>query len=313
LLAIKLEKYMKILIADDKKSTRFMLKKYITDWGHTAVEASDGDKAWEVLNQEDGPRIAILDWIMPEINGVQICARLNDRKNLPFIYTILMTSKNSEQDLIFALENGAHNFQTKPISPGELHSYINVGIRLVQADDKLKEYAEKMEHLARIDHLTNVNNRRYFFEESNNAIKLCSRHNRDLSVLMLDIDHFKHVNDQYGHAAGDQVLKNVAKTCKINLRSTDIIGRIGGEEFAITLPETNLDDAQIIAEKMRKFIEEMVSKVDENCICVTASFGATVMNSKDNQIDDLLHRSDEALYEAKENGRNRVSSLCVRS
>ncbi|KPA18145.1 Response regulator receiver sensor signal transduction histidine kinase [Candidatus Magnetomorum sp. HK-1] len=141
---------IKILIADDRPTTRYMLKKNLCEWGYDVVEAIDGIEAWKVLQTKPFPRIAILDWMMPGIDGVDICKKLQKDKTLPFIYTILLTSKKEREDLIYALENGAHNFQSKPFSPAELRSHLNVAKRLVEADDQLKKYATKMEELAEI-------------------------------------------------------------------------------------------------------------------------------------------------------------------
>ncbi|MBF0450472.1 MAG: response regulator [Candidatus Magnetomorum sp.] len=141
---------IKILIADDRPTTRYMLKKNLCEWGYDVVEATDGTEAWKLLQIEPFPRIAILDWMMPGIDGVEICKKLQKDKSLPFIYTILLTSKKEREDLVYALENGAHNFQSKPFSPAELRSHLNVAKRLVEADDQLKKYAAQMEQLAEI-------------------------------------------------------------------------------------------------------------------------------------------------------------------
>lgn len=139
---------MKVLVADDRPTTRFVLKKKLKEWGYDVVEAADGGNAWRILNEDDPPRIAILDWIMPGLDGVAICRKLQERENGSFVYTILLTSKSQKEDLIYALENGAHNFQSKPISPEELRGHVNVGRHLVEADDQLNEYATQMERLA---------------------------------------------------------------------------------------------------------------------------------------------------------------------
>jgi signal transduction histidine kinase len=141
---------IKVLIADDRPTTRYMLNKNLTEWGYDVVEATNGNEAWKLLHMEPFPRIAILDWIMPGIDGVEICKKLQLEKTLPFIYTILLTSKKNREDLVYALENGAHNFQSKPFSPAELRSHLNVAKRLIEADDKLKQYAMQMEKLAEI-------------------------------------------------------------------------------------------------------------------------------------------------------------------
>jgi len=141
---------IKVLIADDRPTTRYMLKKNIRDWGYEVVEAIDGDQAWTILQTKPYPRIAILDWMMPGLDGVEICKKLQNSKSMPLIYTILLTSKKEREDLVYALESGAHNFQSKPFSPVELRSHLNVAKRLVESDDQLKKYAAQMEQIAEI-------------------------------------------------------------------------------------------------------------------------------------------------------------------
>jgi len=141
---------IKVLIADDRPTTRYMLKKNICDWGYEVVEAIDGDQAWELLQIKPYPRIAILDWMMPGLNGVEICKKLQNASSFPLIYTILLTSKKEREDLVYALENGAHNFQSKPFSPVELRSHLKVAKRLVESDDQLKKYAAEMEQIAEV-------------------------------------------------------------------------------------------------------------------------------------------------------------------
>jgi signal transduction histidine kinase len=141
---------IRVLIADDRATTRYMLKKNVSDWGYEVVEAIDGDQAWTTLQTKPYPRIAILDWVMPGLDGVEICKKLQETPSLPFIYTILLTSKKDREDLVYALENGAHNFQSKPFSPVELRSHLNVAKRLVESDDQLKKYAAQMEQIAEV-------------------------------------------------------------------------------------------------------------------------------------------------------------------
>jgi len=141
---------IKVLIADDRPTTRYMLKKNISDWGYEVVEAIDGDQAWKLLQTKPYPRIAILDWMMPGLDGVEVCKLLQNSPSLPLIYTILLTSKKESEDLVYALENGAHNFQSKPFSPVELRSHLNVAKRLVESDDQLKKYAAQMEQIAEV-------------------------------------------------------------------------------------------------------------------------------------------------------------------
>ena len=297
---------MRILVADDSPTTRFALRKNLLDWGYEVVEAADGEEAWEALRGEDPPRIAVLDWMMPGLDGVDIAKRLHDRKGGPFVYTILLTSRTDKQDLVFALENGAHNFQSKPISPEELRSHVNVGRRLVEADDKLKEYAAEMERLATTDSLTGILNRRRFLSLGEQERERARRYGRPTSLLLLDIDHFKVVNDTHGHAAGDAALRALAEACVAVLRTSDIFGRLGGEEFVAVLPETPPPTAAEAAERLRQTIEDLVVRSEGNTIRLTVSIGVASVRPEDESIEQALRRADTALYEAKDLGRNRV-------
>ncbi len=304
---------MKILIADDRNTTRFILNQNLTKMGYDVVEAPDGEAAWKALNSDDPPRIAVIDWMMPKIDGVEICRRLSAKTTGPFIYTILLTSKTEREDLVYALNNGAHNFQSKPISPEEIRAHINVGKRLVESDDKLKEYAEglktyavEMERLATVDSLTGVFNRRHFLELASKELSRTYRYKRALSVILIDIDFFKKINDTYGHAAGDQTLKMMADACIDALRDSDIFGRIGGEEFAAVLPEIAAEDAFTVAERLRKTLSLIEIVSDEKIIRMTVSMGVTAIQAGDRNIEMIFKRADEALYKAKNQGRNKV-------
>ena len=299
---------MKVLIADDNPTTRFALKKNLNEWDLEVLEVQDGMEAWEALSGKNPPRIAILDWMMPEIDGIELCKKLQEREEGLFVYTILLTSKTEKEDLVFALENGAHNFQSKPISPEELRSHVNVGRRLVEADDKIKEYARQMELLAQTDVLTGIHNRRYLMEHGDILFKTAKRYNKPLSVMLIDIDHFKQVNDTYGHGVGDEVLKQVSASTQKQLREIDLFGRIGGEEFAVVLPEVALEGASESASRICKFLSGLDIKVDGTTIRVTVSIGVTSLGPDDGTFEEVMKRSDDNLYGAKEGGRNRVIS-----
>ncbi|MCP4716281.1 MAG: diguanylate cyclase [Deltaproteobacteria bacterium] len=300
---------MKVLIADDDNVTRLTISKNLQKWGYEILTAENGAQAWQFLQEKDPPRIAILDWMMPEIDGVEICRKLHHSSDSPLIYTILLTTRNEKEDLVYALENGAHNFQSKPISRDELRAHISVGKRLVQADDRIKSYAKEMERLAATDHLTGINNRRHFLEHAEQELRRSQRYKRELSVLMLDIDHFKQINDTHGHAAGDQTLKALAETCLNTLRINDIFGRIGGEEFAALLPETSGPSAMIAAERIRTALEKTAVPCSSTSISFTVSIGVTTLEHTDKNIETIIKRADSALYTAKENGRNQSISM----
>ncbi len=301
---------MKVLVADDSPTARFALRKNLTAWGYDVVEASEGKKAWNLLNEDSPPRIAVLDWMMPGLDGVEICRKLRERKNGPFVYTILLTSKSEQEDLVYGLENGAHNFQSKPYSPIELRSHVNVGKRLVESDDKIKEYAEEMERLATTDSLTGIFNRRHFLECGEKELARSKRYGRPMSVLLIDVDHFKIINDTFGHAAGDKTLRIITRTCIDTLRENDLFGRLGGEEFAVVLPENDEPCAVDAAERLRKTMEELKVAFEDKIIRFTISIGVASSELSDKTIEVILKRADDALYKAKKCGRNRVISNC---
>lgn len=297
---------MKVLIADDRPTTRFALRKNLLEWGHEVVEAADGHQAWEALTARNPPRIAILDWVMPGLDGVEICRRLDKRRDAPLVYTILLTSRTGKEDLVFALESGAHNFQSKPISPEELRSHVTVGERLIESDDTVKKYAVEMERLASLDPLTGVFNRRRFLEGGSEALSRCKRYGSKLSLLILDVDHFKRINDTFGHAAGDEALRALSGKCIAMLRECDLFGRLGGEEFGVLLPETDANGAAEVAGRMRQAAEDMLIRFEDETVHMTISIGAASYRDGDDGFDALLRRADTALYQAKDAGRNRV-------
>lgn len=297
---------MKVLIADDSPTARFALRRNLTEWGYEVVEASDGEKAWMILNHKHPPRIAVLDWMMPGMDGVEICRLLQKRNNGPFVYTILLTSKNEQQDLVYGLESGAHNFQSKPYSPIELRSHINVGKRLIEADDKIKEYAEQMARLAITDPLTGICNRRHFFQCAEDELLRAQRYERPMSVLLMDIDNFKNINDTFGHAAGDETLVTMSRTCENSLRQNDLFGRLGGEEFGTVMPETGILKSTEVAERLRMTLGDLCISFEGNAIRFTVSIGVSEYTPGDKTIENIMKRADEALYQAKKSGRNRV-------
>lgn len=432
---------MRLLIADDDRPTRIILRKNIQRWGYDVEEASDGDAALEILERENPPRIAVLDWMMPAMDGVEVCRRLSEKPNGSPIYTILLTSKHSKEDVVLALDSGAHDFLTKPVDTNELRSRIAVGKRVMESEERQKEYAREMEHLARrlssqldfqktlmdaipipifvkdyktryiscnktflettgltesqvigrttgelfpqdpdlklhhdkdmalladremqryetiltfpdgiphhliihkdifkdsdghpggmvgallditkrkqmeeelkhlatCDPLTNILNRRCFFEKGREAFLEC-RGKSPLSLFLMDIDHFKQINDNFGHGYGDEALIAFVQAVKSVLGDEDIFGRLGGEEFAVILPHQNLQEGQEKAEAVRASVEALSLKAPNGPIHFSVSLGLVQhMEGLADSLEMLLNFGDEALYKAKRNGRNRVA------
>ncbi|MCP4110253.1 MAG: diguanylate cyclase [Desulfobacteraceae bacterium] len=297
---------MKLLIADDDSMTRIALRKNLQKWGYEIAEAKDGAEAWDILCAEKPPRIAILDWMMPEMEGTEICHCLQKSEKHPFIYTILLTVKRDRDDIVEGLDSGAHDFLSKPVHASELRSRIGVGVRLVQAEDRLRDYAEKMEQFATTDYLTKAYNRRYFFDQAEKELDRARRYKSQFSLLLMDIDHFKKINDTWGHLAGDEVLKRLSKYCKDILRDTDLFARFGGEEFTVLLPETDKDGAFKLAERMRQFIENISVDFAAWSFGFTVSIGVASMKGPAESLEAILKRADDAMYQAKTKGRNQT-------
>ena len=277
----------KILIIDDDQEIRVMLQKILSTAGYSVYEAEDGETGLQLVALEQ-PDLILLDINMPNLNGIEICRKLRSDPKNNFAIIMLTAVEDKEVE---GLESGADDYIVKPFQKKVLLARIKSGLAV----------AERRKD-AFLDPLTNVFNRRTFnnflLQEEERAL----RYGRPLSVIITDIDNFKVVNDAYGHDAGDDVLIEVAAILRQNCRRSDLLARIGGEEFVILLPETNAEDAVACAEKARRRIEEHTFQhVDK----VTASFG--IAEARKNDPEGLLKRADTAMYESKKNGRNRVS------
>ena len=301
---------MNILIAEDDEPTRLLLQTLLTRWGYNVTAASDGNEAWRILCEPEHPYLLLLDWIMPGLEGPEIVQRLRKNEGADPLYTIIVTSANCENAVVEALAAGADDFIVKPFNLNELQARIAVGRRVIDLQqtlldklNKLEEATETISRLARTDELTGLHNRRSFRELFTLALNATLRHDHPLSLISIDLDHFKTVNDSLGHSAGDLVLKGFAKLMQEKVRSEDIVGRLGGEEFMILLPHADSVAAAALAERIRTAFEK--NAVNATPLVVTASFGVAQLQKGEHE-DALIQRADEALYRAKHEGRNRV-------
>lgn len=302
---------MKVLIADDSITSRVLLRKVLSRWGYEVVMAENGTEAWDILAQPDAPALAILDWVMPGLTGPEVCRRVRDTHREPYIYVILLTSKNTKEETVEGLEAGADDYVVKPFDEHELRVRVRAGKRIVDLQLELMRAREELRDRANKDLLTMLPNRSAIAAALESEISRCHRDRRTVGVVLLDIDHFKKINDTYGHFAGDAVLKETAARLRGNMRPYDHVGRYGGEEFLIVLPNCDLEQASMQAERIRAKLNSEAMTVDGAELHVSASFGVTVSDGSERCPDVFVRVADEALYRSKGTGRNRVTALTL--
>lgn len=288
---------MKMLIADDDPITRHLLAGTLTRWGYDVVSCSDGQQALNVL-LEDQIKLAILDWEMPEMNGIEICRHIRTLAgSQPYI--VLLSARNTQLDVIAGLEAGADDFVRKPFDAGELRARLKTGMRIIELEKSLQEQALR-------DPLTGLYNRRYMQETLERELNRAVRKNTEVGIILADIDHFKKINDTFGHQAGDVVLREISGFLRDHIRSSDVVCRFGGEEFLLVLPDSSADGAFARAEDLRSSLAECEIEYQGRSIDVTFSAGVAVFPHSGATVDELIAAADRALYHAKSEGRNRV-------
>jgi two-component system, cell cycle response regulator len=296
----------KILVAEDDPVSRRLLEVFLVKWGFDVVLASTGLEALQLLERMDAPRLALLDWMMPGMEGVQVCRKLREFKDRPYVYTLLLTARTQKEDLLHGLESGADDYLTKPFDSQELRARLRVGQRILDLQDKLIAAGEELLFRATHDNLTGISNRGVIMDSVRRERFRQDRGGTAFAIVLADIDHFKFVNDTYGHMAGDVVLREAARRMTNCIRPYDCVGRYGGEEFLIVVPSSDAMGAMGLAERIRKEIEATPMVAEGASVSVTASFGISC--STPNRLLDpqeMLRLADDALYRAKANGRNR--------
>jgi two-component system cell cycle response regulator len=296
---------MRVLVAEDDLTSRLVLQKTMAKWGYEVSSVCDGNAAWEELQKPDAPALLVLDWEMPGMDGIDVCRKLRAAESGHPRYIILLTARSGTEDLVAGLEAGANDYVGKPFEPAELRARVDVGRRFVELYDQLLTSQRALEYQARTDSLTQILNRGAIMARLREEVARTKREGATLALGVLDVDHFKHVNDTYGHAAGDQVLREVVRRLTVAFRPYDGLGRIGGEEFLVLIPGAAPEDARAVLERARQVV--CATSVDhaDRRIDVTISLGGTTTRG-DEPEDQVLIRADEALYRAKELGRNRV-------
>ena len=295
-----------IAIVDDDAAIRRLVRLYLKRAGFETLECTTGAEARQRMPREPWD-LAILDRRLPDLDGVILAQELKANPDFRTRYIIMLTGEDDQKDKVEGLELGADDYITKPFQYPELLARIRAGKRIVDLQKELLETNKRLELLSITDGLTKLHNHRYFQDELARAFEESQRYQRPLSLAMIDIDFFKKVNDTYGHATGDAVLKVVARLFMDSIRSTDIAARYGGEEFAVIMPETDMADALSFAEKIRQLVAETPLETDQGELRVTVSIGVSaVPHPKIHSPIELIEDADESLYAAKESGRNRV-------
>ena len=296
---------MRIFLAEDDRTSRSILTAILKKWGYDPVVAADGAAAWDILQRDDAPRLVLLDWNMPVMDGIEVCRliRKGESSNPP--YVIMLTGKGEKSDIVQGLDAGANDYICKPYDNDELLARIRVGRRMVELQTALVEARDVMAHQALHDALTGIFNRRAILETLEREISRARREGATVSIGMLDIDHFKNINDTYGHQVGDEVLIGFVRTVRRHVREYDITGRYGGEEFLVIAPGRRDEPFEYVYERVRSQVADTALETSAGPISVTVSIG-TVTGSGASTVDEMLRTADLALYRAKAEGRNRV-------
>ena len=294
-------------MADDDPVSRRMLESLLQKWGYTVDAVDNGNAAWLCLQSEDAPRLALLDWMMPGLDGPEVCRRVRARTGVPYSYLLLITGRDQRTDVVAGLEAGADDYVTKPFHPQELKARLNVGIRLLALEQELVLAREAMRFKASHDALTGLLNRGQILETLERELERARREHRPLGLLLADVDYFKAVNDQYGHLAGDDVLREVAGRLAASVRPYDAVGRYGGEEFLILMSSCDTSSAREKGEQLRAALDAVPTKTSAGTFPITISVGCLSSEELPQASPQrLLGAVDEALYRAKQAGRNRT-------
>lgn len=296
---------MRILIAEDDVTSRAMLAAVLKKAGHEVVQTSNGAEAWARLQEPEAPSLAILDWMMPGMDGVEVVRRVRTLDNEQPPYLIMLTSKSAKADIIAGLNAGADDYLAKPFDVGELHARVRVGMRMLHMQAALIESRKAFAHQATHDPLTGLLNRRAILDCLGRELSRVERHDGGLAVGMCDIDHFKQVNDTHGHQTGDMVLCELSQILRTSFRSYDSVGRMGGEEFLVVAPMKVAMDPMSLFERVCVQVAESRIKSRWGELSITVSIGVAIA-TRGITVDAILGAADDALYRAKAQGRNRV-------
>lgn len=294
----------RVLVVDDAQDNIALLTYDLEEDGFEVVHAHNGAACLKLALTDPQPDIILLDLHMPVLNGIETLKKLKSHSRTEAIPVIMISVEDADKRIIEAIDLGAHDYVSKPISYPTLAARMRSALRLAQALKALEIANQALNKLATIDALTDSYNRRYFLSLAEKEAEKSHRHGRSLAVMMLDIDHFKHINDSYGHISGDHALEALARCIRDQCRNSDIVGRIGGEEFALCCPDADLHGAKRLAERIRSTCSKMKIMAENTAFSITVSIGVTLLTAGE-KFDEALHRADLLLYQAKNTGRNK--------
>jgi len=303
------ESTLQVLIAEDDRVSRRILQSTLAKWGYDVVVTRDGDQAWSVLQRPDAPSLAIVDWMMPGLDGLELCRRVRERHepSRSYTYIILLTGNSQREDIITGMDAGADDYVTKPFDSGELRARLRAAQRVLDLEAQLLQSQQALQHQANHDSLTGLLNRSAILGILVKELTRAQREGKPVAVILADIDYFKRINDTHGHEAGDVALRETARTMQAAMRPYDTIGRYGGEEFLIVMPGCDEPTAAQRAEGIRRSVGKAEIIAAGQAISLTVCMGVTAWHEGSPvSTDTLIQAADAAMYSAKRSGRNRV-------
>ena len=299
----------RVLIAEDDAMYRRILESWLAKWGIQTISAEDGEQAWAILQEEPPPQLLIVDWVMPKVDGIELCRRIRQKQQGRYQYVLLVTGKEEKRDVVQGLESGADDYLTKPFDRNELRARIRVGKRILALQNDLILAREELLFQATHDALTGVWNRGALLDAFSRELQRGARSHTPTAVLMIDVDRFKRINDSHGHLTGDFILKEIVLRMQKAVRSYDFVGRYGGEEFLIVLPGCDRNQARDSAERIRLAVGREPVLMDGSEFPVTISIGVAVTTPGETSESEVLASADAAMYRAKGAGRNCTVTL----
>ena len=299
---------MHVLVVEDSAVYRHLIATHLESWGFRTTVVTNGADGWQALNQPDAPNLVILDWVLPDIEGIELCQRIREQGNSrPYTYFIIVTRRDGQQNILNAMEAGADDYMVKPFDALQLKARLLVGKRILDLEQELIAARESMRIAATHDFLTGLMNRAEILNSLQRELKRAAREKKPVGVILADIDHFKGVNDSLGHLFGDEALKEVAQRLRSQMRAYDSIGRYGGEEFLVVMPGCDLSSVMHRGAQLCHFVASTPVAFSGLKRIISMSMGVAIWNGVDeDDLESLLTQADVGLYAAKQKGRNRV-------